>query len=64
MDGVPVGSAEAAPWVVWWLLQPGQHELVAEAVLADGSTERSTPIPFTVSAFVPAEERPPAGQLP
>ncbi|NPV67350.1 MAG: penicillin-binding protein 1C [Anaerolineae bacterium] len=64
MDGAPVGTASAAPWVVWWPLQLGQHELVAEAVLADGSIERSEPIPFTVSAFVPAQERPASGQLP
>ncbi len=64
MDGVPVGTASAAPWVVWWPLQLGQHELVAEAVLADGTIERSEPIPFTVSAFVPAQERPASGQLP
>ncbi len=64
LDGQPIGTAEAAPWVVWWPLQLGQHELVAEATLADGTVERSEPVPFTVSAFVPAQERPASGQLP
>ncbi len=64
LDGAVVGSAAEAPWAVWWPLELGQHELVAEAVLADGSTERSAPVPFTVTDYVPVEQRPSSGQLP
>lgn len=64
LDGAAVGSATASPWEVWWPLTLGQHELVAEAILADGTLERSTPIPFTVTDYVPVEQRPTSGQLP
>ncbi len=64
MDGQPVGSASQSPWVVWWALEPGQHELVAVAELADGSTEQSAPIPFVVTRYVPPELRPTSGALP
>ncbi|GAB4573308.1 MAG: PBP1A family penicillin-binding protein [Anaerolineae bacterium] len=63
IDGEVVGSVEASPWVVWWPLVYGQHELVAEALLADGSVEYSAPVPFTVTTFVPPELRPPSGPV-
>ncbi len=64
MDGRPVGSATDAPWVVWWPLEVGEHELVAVAELADGATERTDPLPFTVAPYMPADQRPTAGTLP
>ncbi|MBN2472174.1 MAG: transglycosylase domain-containing protein [Anaerolineae bacterium] len=64
MNGQPIGSADQPPWVVWWPLAVGSHELTAEALLADGTTEHSAPVPFSVSAYVPPEERPTSGTLP
>ncbi|MBN2471579.1 MAG: transglycosylase domain-containing protein, partial [Anaerolineae bacterium] len=64
LDGGIVGSVSEAPWAIWWPLELGPHELVAEAILADGSTERSAPVPFTVTDYVPVEQRPSSGQLP
>ncbi len=64
MDGEAIGSATESPWAVWWTLEVGQHELVAVAELADGTTEESAPIPFTVTAYVPPDQRPPSGELP
>ncbi len=64
MDGQPVGSATEAPWVVWWPLEAGPHELTAVAELADGTTEASAPIPFTVTEYIPPELMPTSGELP
>ena len=57
MDGQPLGTVENAPWELWWPLQLGDHELVATALLADGSRETSTPIPFSVVNYAPPETR-------
>jgi membrane carboxypeptidase/penicillin-binding protein PbpC len=51
LDGVALGTVESAPWALWWALVPGEHELVAQAVLSDGTTETSAPLPFTVTTF-------------
>lgn len=51
MDGVPIGTVTASPWVVWWTLALGDHQLVAEAQMADGTTQTSAPIPFSVVAY-------------
>jgi penicillin-binding protein 1C len=64
MNDAPIGSATDSPWVVWWPLTPGEHELTAVAELANGSTEHSAPIPFSVTSYVPPEERPTSGSLP
>ncbi len=64
LDGAAIGSVEESPWVVWWALQPGEHELVAVATLADGTTESSAPIPFTVTTELAPDERPTSGTLP
>lgn len=55
MDDVPIGTVIEAPWDIWWQLELGAHELVAEATLADGSTERSESIRFGVVDYTPLE---------
>ncbi|NDJ59725.1 MAG: hypothetical protein GYB67_01295, partial [Chloroflexi bacterium] len=50
LNGEPLGTVEAAPWALWWTLELGAHELIAEATLTDGSAQVSTPIPFAVAA--------------
>ncbi len=52
-----LGTVDAAPWALWWQLEPGDHELVAEALLADGRTETSTAIPFRVTLYTPPQSR-------
>ncbi len=53
LDGVELGSVESAPWTFWWALTPGEHELTARAVLADGTTQTATAIPFRVNTDQP-----------
>ncbi len=55
MDGVEIGTATDEPWAVWWTLELGEHTLVARALLADGTTADSEPIPFTVVRDAPPE---------
>lgn len=55
MDGQLLGTVDAAPWALWWPLQLGQHELVATALLYDGTQQISDPIPFTVTNYAPPE---------
>ncbi len=64
MDGQAIGSAVESPWVVWWVLEVGHHELTAVAELADGSTQEARPVPFTVAEYVPPDQRPPGGEGP
>jgi len=61
MDDVEIGFSDAAPWVVWWALAPGDHTLIARAALADGTMETSVPIPFSVFEYAPPESRVEAG---
>jgi penicillin-binding protein 1C len=49
LDGERLGMVESAPWALWWALTPGDHELRAEAVLADGSRQSTAPLPFRVN---------------
>ncbi|MCC6613248.1 MAG: transglycosylase domain-containing protein [Anaerolineae bacterium] len=51
MDGAALGTVERAPWDLWWSLTPGTHELSAQAVLADGTTQSTDPLPFSVNSF-------------
>jgi 1A family penicillin-binding protein len=53
LDGKVLGTVEGEPWELWWTLEYGQHELVATAVLADGTLETSEPIPFRVTRYAP-----------
>lgn len=57
MDGQELGTVQAAPWVLWWPLELGEHELVARAQMADGTTQTSEAIPFRVTTYVPPEMR-------
>ena len=52
-----LGTTQAEPWALWWQLEPGDHELVAQALLADGTTETSDPIPFRVTTYAPPQSR-------
>ncbi len=53
LDGEALGTVDAAPWELWYTLQPGAHELVAHATLSDGSTQTSPAVPFTVTTYAP-----------
>ncbi|MBI5666825.1 MAG: PBP1A family penicillin-binding protein [Chloroflexi bacterium] len=57
MDGAELGTVTAAPWALWWPLELGDHELVARAQMADGTTQTSATIPFRVTTYVPPEMR-------
>jgi 1A family penicillin-binding protein len=53
MDGEVLGTVDSEPWVLWWTLEYGEHELVATAVLGDGRQQTSDPIPFRVTNYAP-----------
>ncbi len=57
MDGESLGTVTDEPWALWWQLAPGQHELVATAVLADGSQQTSDAILFSVTVYAGPESR-------
>lgn len=57
LNGETLGTVETAPWEWWWTLEQGEHELVAEALLADGTTQVSAAIPFRVTTYAPPESR-------
>jgi membrane carboxypeptidase/penicillin-binding protein PbpC len=55
LDGEPLGTVAESPWALWWTLEAGDHELVAQAQLADGTVERSAVIPFSVLNYAPLQ---------
>ncbi|MDQ7024433.1 MAG: penicillin-binding transpeptidase domain-containing protein [Anaerolineae bacterium] len=55
LNGDVIGTADRSPWVVWWMLEVGEHELIAESTLSDGTIERSEPILFRVDDYTPPE---------
>ncbi len=57
MNGENLGTVEAEPWVLWWGLQPGEHELTAEALLSDGRLLLTEPLPFRVTNYAPPQSR-------
>lgn len=57
LNGEPLGTVNADPWALWWTLEPGAWELTASATLADGTTDVSAPIPFTVTVYEPPQSR-------
>ncbi|WP_119072809.1 penicillin-binding protein 1C [Aggregatilinea lenta] len=61
LDGDPLDTVDERPFSLWWTLQPGEHDLVAEVVLSDGSTVTTDPVHFQVGAWVPPDERPTSG---
>jgi penicillin-binding protein 1C len=57
LNGQVIGTATESPWVVWWALELGDHELIAEATLTDGTVERSEVLPFRVEDYEPAQSQ-------
>ncbi|MBI1277330.1 MAG: penicillin-binding protein 1C [Anaerolineaceae bacterium] len=53
MDNQVIGQVDASPWVVWWQLALGDHELVATATMSDGTLQTSSPVKFSVTNYVP-----------
>ncbi|MBL8118439.1 MAG: hypothetical protein JNJ78_12995 [Anaerolineae bacterium] len=64
MDGQELGTVASAPWALWWQLEFGAHELLATAILADGSSQTSSAIPFSVTYYEPPESRGAASSSP
>lgn len=48
LDGVQVAQFDQPPYQFWWILQPGSHQLWAQAYLADGTLVRSEVVTFKV----------------
>ena len=48
VDGIVAASFDSAPYETWWQLVAGDHEILAEAVAADGSIIRSEPVRIMV----------------
>lgn len=63
LNGELVDTVRADPWWAWWALVPGDYTLQARAKLADGTTHNSAPIEFSVTSYVPPEERAPSGEV-
>ncbi len=61
LDGIRLGTIDETPFALWWSLQPGEHDLVAEVTLRDGSVLTTEAIHFQVGAWVPPDERPTSG---
>ena len=57
MNDQVLGTVDHAPWALWWTLEPGDHELIAQATLADGTLTTSAPLPFSVTVYAPPESR-------
>lgn len=57
LNGRALGTVSDAPWGLWWTLELGQHELTAQALLADGTQQISQTIYFRVTDFVPPSSR-------
>ncbi|MCA9915594.1 MAG: hypothetical protein KC496_19705, partial [Anaerolineae bacterium] len=57
LDGEILGTVGADPWDLWWTLELGEHELIAEATLSDGSIVQSDPLPFTVEEYSEPADR-------
>ncbi len=48
LDGVQIAQFNASPYQTWWQLSPGQHQVWARALLANGQTIQSQVISFDV----------------
>ncbi len=57
LNGESLGTVDNAPWDLWWPLQLGDYELMAQAVLNDGTQQISAAIPFSVTNYAPPESR-------
>ena len=62
LNGERLGTVTQAPWVYWWPLTLGDHELVAEAQLADGTQQVSATVPFSVTNYAPPASRTVVGE--
>ncbi len=63
VDDQPLEAVREEPWSAWWALTPGKHTLQAVATLADGRTETSEPITFSVNSYVAPDEQPASGDV-
>ncbi len=61
LDDEELLTVDSAPFMDWWQLTPGYHEMYATAILPSGETLESAVIPFVVESYVPPEERPSTG---
>jgi membrane carboxypeptidase/penicillin-binding protein PbpC len=57
LNGQPLGTVNSEPWALWWPLQLGDHELIAQAHLRDGTEQSSIPVNFSVTNYAPPESR-------
>lgn len=55
LDGEALATVAESPWETWWELEQGDHELIAQAQLTDGTTETSAAIPFSVTTYAPPQ---------
>jgi penicillin-binding protein 1C len=39
LNDTAIGTADAAPWTMWWALEEGAHTLIARATFPDGTTQ-------------------------
>jgi penicillin-binding protein 1C len=53
LDDQIIGQVDASPWVVWWQLALGDHELIATAAMNDGTQQTSAPVKFSVTNYTP-----------
>jgi penicillin-binding protein 1C len=53
LDGRPLPTTAGPPYVAWWPLSSGDHELWAEARQGDGQLVRSETVPFRVAEAPP-----------
>jgi penicillin-binding protein 1C len=58
LNGEDVGSAEEAPYSVWWQLALGNYEVIAIATMPDGTTLQSEAHYFGVVDYDPAPAPP------
>ena len=48
LNGERLEAFDGPPYSLFWTLEPGNYELIAEAEMADGTVERSTTVAFRV----------------
>jgi penicillin-binding protein 1C len=63
LDDRVIGTAEEAPYGVWWGLRYGAHTAYAIAEMADGARQRSPAVRFDVQSYVPIEAQPVSGNV-
>jgi hypothetical protein len=55
LNGAAIGTSTEDDFSLWWEIELGEWELVAQATLSDGRVLESAPIPFSVVDYEPAE---------